>query len=350
MNTDTHAISDLTVLQFSKKYQLSIGIFVSLSIPMILLPVRMLNIQRNEMAALAGSELLLFLIILTSWISIRMLMEQMPQSQPWVRLLMAVLVCTMIPLAFYVLCPAGYFPPAITGPLSMLKRIVLIANGGFMIGLILIPLLLYFEKIQHADSDKEKLEILSQRIRILKLNALQSQLDPHFLFNSLNVLGISTQDARVKNYVTKLSAIYRHILRYSQGSPTASIGQEIQFACDYIGMITERFENGLVLNVDLTEDVLLKRIPVLSLQVLIENVVKHNVISPEAPLKICIYREQNFLVIVNDRHARREVYSRGRRTTRIGLKNLQERYSLITNTCIFTSEGKDNFTVKIPMI
>lgn len=208
--------------------------------------------------------------------------------------------------------------------------------------------MLYSKQDDQVKTDHEKLEILTRNNMLLRLNALQAQINPHFLFNSLNVLGMGTRDAWVKAYVTKLSNIYRHVLDSSNGSPTASIADEIEFARDYIHIVSERFENGLKLDIELSGETMQKRIPVLSLHILLENVIKHNDITLPSPLNIRIYQEKSYLVIKNNRHVKTK--KERWKATKTGLKNLAERYDILVHTSIVVLESRDDFTVKIPMI
>ncbi|MBP1646177.1 MAG: yehU 6 [Bacteroidetes bacterium] len=181
-----------------------------------------------------------------------------------------------------------------------------------------------------------------------KYNQLKNQLNPHFLFNSLNTLSAmvytKTPDESV-DYIEKLSDFYRYVLT-NEGKNLISLKEEIEFINKYGDILKIRFADGFVLKIDLKEEDLNREILFMSLQLLVENAVKHNIASKEKPLIINIYSENNFIVVSNNKIIRPDnVISTG-----IGLDNLNERYKIIFKKEITIIEEKEKFTVKIPMI
>lgn len=181
-----------------------------------------------------------------------------------------------------------------------------------------------------------------------KYNLLRNQLNPHFLFNSLNTLSamvyVKTPEESV-DYIEKLSDFYRYIL-INEGKNQITLTEEIEIINKYGDILKTRFQDGFVLNIDLNEEDLNKEILFMSLQLLVENAVKHNIASKEKPLTVNIYSENNFIVVSNNKVIRTDnVISTG-----IGLNNLNERYKIIANKGIKIIDDKEKFTVKIPMI
>lgn len=181
-----------------------------------------------------------------------------------------------------------------------------------------------------------------------KYNLLRNQLNPHFLFNSLNTLSAmvytKTPDDSV-NYIDKLSDFYRYVLN-NENKNLISIKEEIEVINKYGIILKTRFQDGFVLNINLNEEDLNKKILFMSLQLLVENAVKHNIASKEKPLIVNIYSENNFIVVSNNKVPRKDnVISTG-----IGLDNLNERYKIIANKEIKIIDDIEKFTVKIPMI
>jgi two-component system LytT family sensor kinase len=269
-------------------------------------------------------------------------------SPDWIKTSLCIISYMLVSAALYICISSGYFASVPLKVLPLSEQLGLMFNWGFLLAFILIPAILYFEQADQAETDNKKLEVLTRSNMLLRLNVLQTQINPHFLFNSLHVLSMGTQDAWVKAYVIKLSNLYRYVLNSSTGSPTSSIADEIEFARNYIHIISERFENRLELNIELSEEAIHKRIPVLSLHILLENVVKHNDITLPLPLNIHVYQEQSYLVITNNRHTKNKKHYW--QPTKIGLKNLAERYDILMHTSIIVSESPNDFTVKIPMI
>jgi len=181
-----------------------------------------------------------------------------------------------------------------------------------------------------------------------KYNLLRNQLNPHFLFNSLNTLSAmvytKTPEESV-DYIEKLSDFYRYVLT-NEGKNLISLEEEIEFIYKYGDILKIRFDDGFVLKIDLKEEDFDRRVLFMSLQLLVENAVKHNIASKEKPLIINIYSENSFIVVSNNKIIRPDnVISTG-----IGLDNLNERYKIISKKEITIIEDNEKFTVKIPMI
>jgi LytS/YehU family sensor histidine kinase len=181
-----------------------------------------------------------------------------------------------------------------------------------------------------------------------KYNQLKNQLNPHFLFNSLNTLSAmvytKTPDESV-DYIEKLSDFYRYVL-VNEGKNLISLNEEIEIINKYGDILKTRFQDGFVLNITLNEEDLNKKILFMSLQLLVENAVKHNIASKEKPLTVNIYSENNVIVVSNNKVIRTDnVISTG-----IGLDNLNERYKIVDNKEIKIIDEKEKFSVKIPMI
>lgn len=180
-----------------------------------------------------------------------------------------------------------------------------------------------------------------------KYESLKSQLDPHFLFNSLNVLTslIGENPEMAEKFTTKLSKVYRYVLE-QKSKDIIPLTEELEFARTYMDLLKMRFEDAIQFHLpEKASDEELKIVP-LSLQILLENAVKHNVISNENPLQIDIYEENGYLVITNNLKQKISLPN----STKIGLKNIKERYSLITKKEVKISNVNNEFTVKIPLL
>ena len=196
-----------------------------------------------------------------------------------------------------------------------------------------------------------KSEVTQQRIIAGTANAkfetLKNQIDPHFLFNSLNVLSslIEENPDNAQRFTTSLSKIYRYVLE-QKDKELVSVDEELSFAKTYMNLLKMRFENSLFY--ELPETIInpeAKVVP-LSLQLLLENTVKHNVVSEQKPLHIRIYIEGDYLAIQNDFQKKEVIQSR----QGVGLQNIVDRYSIITNRKVLIEQNEQTFTVKIPML
>ena len=180
-----------------------------------------------------------------------------------------------------------------------------------------------------------------------KFESLKNQIDPHFLFNSLNVLSslIEENPENAQRFTTSLSKIYRYVLE-QKDKELVSVEEELAFAKTYMNLLKMRFENSL--HYELPTTILnpeAKVVP-LSLQLLLENTVKHNVVSEQRPLHIRIFMEGDYLAIQNDYQKKEVLQDR----QGVGLQNIINRYGIITNRKVLIEQNEQTFTVKIPVL
>ena len=202
----------------------------------------------------------------------------------------------------------------------------------------------FFQEVQ-----KEKK--ISQRLRQEKLstelNALRSHVDPHFLFNSFNVLSglIDENPAKAQKFLAGLSKIYRYVLE-QRNEETSTVGEELEFAQKYLDLQQMRFENSIAVNTEIDEETKEKKIPSLSLQLLLENAIKHNGFSDSNPLQITISEQNEKLVVSNNVHHRKNI----KPSAGMGLDNINERYKLLAKDGIIVDANDELFTVKLPLL
>ncbi len=191
-------------------------------------------------------------------------------------------------------------------------------------------------------------EQAKQMVVQAKLDALRNQAQPHFLFNSLNTLrDIIDNDPKddAKKFVDKLSDVYRFILD-TGNSNLVPLKDELKFAKAYIHIQSERFGENLKLDWEIKEQYLAKMVVPMSLQLLLENAIKHNVVSRSKPLVITVRTDDDQLVVENTIQPK----STQMPSTKLGLKNIEKRYSLITDLePIILNEG-GRFIVSLPLL
>ncbi|MCI2227952.1 2TM domain-containing protein [Polaribacter sp. MSW13] len=180
-----------------------------------------------------------------------------------------------------------------------------------------------------------------------KFESLKNQLDPHFLFNSLNVLTslIGENPAQAEKFTTKLSKVYRYVLE-QRNKDLVPITEELNFAKTYMQLLGMRFEDAVKFNIpDTVSNNELKIVP-LSLQLLLENAVKHNVVSSSKPLEISIYEDGNYLIIENNINPKEAIG----KSTKVGLQNIADRYGLITQKGVKIENDNKTFKVSLPLL
>lgn len=203
----------------------------------------------------------------------------------------------------------------------------------------------YFFKAM-TDKKVTKHKVIS-KTQSAKFESLKNQLDPHFLFNSLNVLTslIEENPRQAEKFTTKLSKIYRYVLT-QKSEDLVLATEELKFAKTYTDLLKMRFEDAVVFNIpEKLDDDKLKIIP-LALQLLLENAVKHNVITSNKKLEINIYQEGNYLVIENNVNPKSNI----EKSTKVGLQNIIDRYSLVTLSNVFIENDNKTFKVKLPLL
>ena len=203
--------------------------------------------------------------------------------------------------------------------------------------------------IQWKNSVKQestKQEIVA-KTETAKFESLKNQLDPHFLFNSLNVLTslIGENPQQAERFTTKLSKVYRYVLE-QRNKDLVPIEEELKFAKTYMELLGMRFEEAVQFNIpDNISNNELKIVP-LSLQLLLENAVKHNVVSTSKPLTINIYEEGSYLIITNNVNPKEAIG----KSTKIGLQNIADRYGLITEKGVKIENNNKTFKVSLPLL
>ena len=180
-----------------------------------------------------------------------------------------------------------------------------------------------------------------------KFESLKNQIDPHFLFNSLNVLSslIEENPENAQRFTTSLSKIYRYVLE-QKDKELVSVDEELAFAKTYMNLLKMRFENSLFYELPTTILNPEAKVVPLSLQLLLENTVKHNVVSEQRPLHIRIFLEGDYLVVEND-YQKKEVLQERQG---VGLQNIINRYGIITNRKVLVEQNELVFAVKIPVL
>ncbi|MBP8917327.1 MAG: histidine kinase [Chitinophagales bacterium] len=202
----------------------------------------------------------------------------------------------------------------------------------------------YIHQLKITVAEKERLEKENMRSQ---LESLKTQMSPHFLFNSFNALLslIDSDKEKAKQFLMELSKVYRYVLE-QKDNLVVELKEELKFINSYIYLNKIRFGENLHFETDIDAGNLSKFIPPLTLQSLVENAIKHNIISESKPLTIKITNDRNRLIVSNNLQGRNEKIV----STGIGLKNLKERYFLLGNSEPEFGIVNDQYIAKIPLI
>lgn len=181
-----------------------------------------------------------------------------------------------------------------------------------------------------------------------QLEGLKNKVSPHFLFNSLNTLCnlIPESPERAESFVRKLSKVYRYTLEIGD-KKLIPLKDEIDYLSSYTFLLKERFVNNIQIDVNVDEKYLSRMVIPMALQILMENAIKHNIISKDQPLSIQIFvDEQEKLVVKNNLQKKSHVSS----STKFGLENIKDRYRFFTDKSVDVIPTAEHFIVILPLI
>jgi two-component system, LytTR family, sensor kinase len=209
---------------------------------------------------------------------------------------------------------------------------------GLFVGAVIFIVLLWQTSLRREQK-------LREENLIFQNETLKNQVNPHFLFNCLNTLSslIADQPGVAEEFIHRLSSIYRYILE-NGSKDRVPLGVELSFIKDYFYLHKIRDEGKIQMEINVGEDDKSEILPV-SLQILIENAIKHNKATRESPLRILIYIENNHVIVKNNLQSMAQQLI----STQIGLRNLAQRVKLITGEALIIEETSDEFIVKIPL-
>ncbi|AZQ61068.1 hypothetical protein EI427_02195 [Flammeovirga pectinis] len=226
-------------------------------------------------------------------------------------------------------------------------------NPELVTGLTIFYILLY---IVYRNVDKEitikenqiNLETIEKEMFKSQYMALKAQIEPHFLFNSLSVLSslVHTDQKLASDFIIKLSKTLRYIIEQNK-RVTVPLEEELKIVEDYFFLLKTRFGDSIQLNINLSDDLLQTTIlPPASIQILIENAVKHNKFSIKKPLIIDVISDGNIIQVCNT-YDKKEL---DENSTGMGLSNINKRYQLIANQNITIEKNKTIFIVSLPAL
>ncbi|PSL29003.1 sensor histidine kinase [Chitinophaga ginsengisoli] len=249
----------------------------------------------------------------------------------------------IILVSLIIACIKMVFPTLLTEEIDFRQAMVM----GIILSILITAIVtaeLFFTQWNQSVLEATKYE---QQATKAQLEFLKMQVDPHFLFNNFSTLtSLIEEDPRLAvEYLQRLSAIYRHVLK-EQEQQVVRLEEELEFINAYLFLYKTRYQDSLLVEVDIPGSLMDKGIATATLQLLVENAIKHNSISKQNPLTINIHAEGAYLVVKNNiNQTVKRVESTG-----LGLKNIAERYLLLCNQEIVIEQTPSSFVVKIPLL
>jgi sensor histidine kinase YesM len=201
------------------------------------------------------------------------------------------------------------------------------------------------ERYKQSIEEKENLQVLAIQT---EFESLKNQVNPHFLFNCFNTLSslIATDKSRAEIFLNELSKVYRYLLRTNE-TGLSTVDTEIKFIKSYYQLLYTRHGSAVQLNIEIDKRYGPYLLPSLSLQLLVENCVKHNVLSKTKPLVIDIFTTAGNRLVVNNNLQRR---TNKVPSNKVGLENIRTKYELLRQKGFQILEDEKNFTVVLPLI
>ena len=279
-----------------------------------------------------------------------MVMNSKVGNLSWWRFLLRSVICVVILFVTYFISPVPLMHSAEVIPVYKSREVVelvVVLKSCFMLAVVILYSRIYTLLYREQQVLLEN-EILRNENLTTKYNMLASQINPHFLFNSLSSLSMLVREKdeeRALKYIDQLSYTFRYLSQNGSNSNFVNLHQEIEFAKAYTYLFKIRYADKISFEFDIDDCYLDYKLPAISLQPLIGNAVKHNTITTKHPLNIYIRTEDGYLVVSNEKRSMIEP-SVG---TGIGLSNLNSRYQLLLNREIEIIDDGKEFVVRLPL-
>ena len=318
--------------QFVWGVSLFLALFVNL-------PIIFLQLPRLKKSGIAQLDVLIQVVVclIYSVFSIQLVYRRSKLNQAQSRILFEVFILFLV----FVLVLTTLNVLIIGLSMKMFPTVVV---RGALIGIIAYFFSRFLTETERKNEILLENEHLKSENLLVQLSSLKNQLNPHFLFNSLNTLSwlINEDKEKSQRYLQKLSQVLRYSLSMQEQS-LVPLKEELTLVDSYIFLLQIRFGNNLQIIKNI-EDVQFK-IPPLSLQLLIENAIKHNVISTASPLSIWIELRDNVLIVRNTHKPKPNSEGTG-----IGLVNLNERFKILASREVEIEQNEKEFKVVLPLI
>lgn len=272
------------------------------------------------------SAFMMWIIVYADTLFIRFLNKRFPWHSGIFKRILVQFASALIP-AILIVTLVTFVMDLISRYSDDLNRVMIYnAMIGSVVNIIIMIMLEAWFFFREGQFEKHRNEKLELELANVKFEVLKNQLNPHFMFNSLNVLsGLITKDAvKAQQFIDEFSLIYRYVLETIE-KRAVTLKEELEFTRSYIFLQQMRYGESLSTDVSLDAGLLDFLVPPLSLQVLLENAIKHNIVNEAHPLKIIIYAENDYLFVKNNIQPR---ISSGK-STGVGQANLVKRYSIL---------------------
>jgi sensor histidine kinase YesM len=338
-------------MKHPRKYNLGVGAVVSLFISLLASVPRILKAGDMNYRTLFINVSYAFSLALFCWVFHHFVIyTRLPWKwveSPWIKYTLSITIAIALSIGYHAVVSrfTQTSPFLLESVLEDRKLATLVFRGLLVSGFVFfVTYYLHLSAItQQSKLENERLKKENVQAR---LESLKQQISPHFLFNTLNTLSTLTKEPKVKEYIAEISNVYRYLLRYKE-SDMVTVEEELQFIDSYLYILRERFEGGLHVTIDISNETRKTFLPPLALQTLVENAVKHNVVSGSRPLLLAITDSNSCIIVRNNLQIKQSL---AHESSQSGLNNINERYKLLLDKEIVIEKTEQAFTVKLPVL
>jgi sensor histidine kinase YesM len=330
-----------------KSYRIFAGTIISLFIGILASFPRIVRLDNPRL--IIGGIAYTFVLSISYWVIHQFFLFHNPWSRQanarreWIAA--SILISILFSLGFHIIANPFISPGILVEAHTPSRKLAMLCFRAMLLSSFLMFILYHLNLLLASQKARVENERLKKENLQARLNSLKQQISPHFFFNTLNTLNSLTQEENVKHYVDQFSNVYRYLLAHKEND-LVSLEDELKFIRSYLYILSERFEDALKLSIDISPALMKSHLPPLALQSLVENAIKHNIISSSKPLEIRLFTQGDDLVVSNNLQPRHSVeHSSGQ-----GLTSLQERYRLLSGREITIDNHQGYFTVKLPVL
>jgi sensor histidine kinase YesM len=308
------------------------------------------NIRINWYAAFATILLITFSIqegnrLLEPYVRKRIPVEKNKIRFPFVFFISGTALSLLLTIGIVLLMGMGFHSFSIRENFTPLKLNLMYGSLVNLLYHLINTIIFYFKEYRSTRLEAEELKNITAQA---ELQLIKSQINPHFLFNNLNVLSalILKDNKEANRFIEEFSKVYRYILS-NHDKELVDLKSELDFIKPYIFLLEKRFAEGLVISINIPDNYQDQYIIPASLQMLIENAIKHNVVSRSKPLIIDVHVNGNNTIIVSNNIQAKQTKEH---STGIGLQNIIKRYTLVSRRKVIIDRNEQNFIVELPLL
>ncbi len=280
-------------------------------------------------------------VYLTAWLRTRKGLLQ----RPFLKLVSVPLVCAVLASAVFTLATVAWQLAALDQhhPPTLGSAALVGGLGGLLLSLFYEIVYLTLEKEQ----DNRVLKQIERELMEAEVNVLKSELDPHFFFNCMNALShlVRADADKAWQFVHRLSGVYKYFLR-NKDKTYVSLQDELEFLDNYHFLLSIRYDDNIHIESSINSEKGTVFILPCTLQVVVENAIKHNFFSEKDPLRVSIVQNGEYIIVSNPVKPKLHAVE----STSVGLRNLKARYRLLTNQNVLVQKTNHKFFVKLPIV